>query len=255
MEITIDFRKTVDENATIFFEKAKKARKKLAGAEKALERTKIKLKESENKEVVFEESSIKKVKKRKWFEKFKWFVSSDKFLIIGGRDATTNEIIIKKHAEQGDLVFHTDMAGSPFIVIKSEGKKIPESTIQEAADFTAVFSRGWKKGLSTLEVFYVNPDQVTKEANQGEYLAKGSFMIRGKTNYTSPKMNLAVGIYEDEVMAGPVEAIKKHCKEFVEIVQGEDKTSDTAKKIKKIITGDLDDIIRVLPAGGCKIKK
>jgi predicted ribosome quality control (RQC) complex YloA/Tae2 family protein len=255
MEITIDFRKTVDENATIFFEKAKKARKKLAGAEKALERTKIKLKEAENKEVVFEESSIKKVKKRKWFEKFKWFVSSDKFLIIGGRDATTNEIIIKKHAEQGDLVFHTDMAGSPFIVIKSEGKKIPESTIQEAADFTAVFSRGWKKGLSTLEVFYVNPDQVTKEANQGEYLAKGSFMIRGKTNYTSPKMNLAVGIYEDEVMAGPVEAIKKHCKEFVEIVQGEDKTSDTAKKIKKIITGDLDDIIRVLPAGGCKIKK
>lgn len=255
MKITLDFRKSVEENAAEFFEKAKKAKKKLKGAKKALDKSLEKLKVIEAKKLVIEKPKITKLKKREWFEKFRWFVSSDGLLVVGGRDATTNEIIIKKHADKGDLVFHTDMAGSPFIVIKSEGKEIPETTIHETADFTADFSRAWKTGLSTLEVFYVNPDQVSKEANPGEYLGKGSFMIRGKTNYTKPQINLAIGMHDDKAMSGPVTAIKKHCKEYVTIIQGDKKTSEVAKLIQKKIGGDLDEIIRALPAGGCEIKK
>lgn len=254
MKITLDFRKTVDENAADYFEKSKKAKKKLKGALKALEQSRLKLKKAEEEVVVAEESKIKKIQKREWYEKFRWFVSSDGFLVIGGRDAVTNEIVIKKYCDEKDLVFHTDMAGSPFVVIKSEGKEIPKATMQEAADFTAVFSRAWKKGLSTLDVFYVKPDQVTKEANAGESLAKGSFMIIGKTNYLPPKMSLGVGIYEKKVMSGPVSAMKKHCEKIVEVVQGDNKASDIAKTIKKLIDGDLDEIIRALPAGGCNIK-
>lgn len=254
MKINIDFRKSVEENAAEYFEKAKKAKKKHTGAKKALVKTREKLEKAKNKVVVTEEPKITKLKKREWFEKYHWFVSSDGFLVIGGRDATTNEIVIKKHTDKDDLVFHTDMAGSPFVVLKSEGKKIPKTTIQEAADFTADFSRGWKKRMSTIDVFHVNPDQVTKEANPGEFLPKGAFMIRGKTNYVNPTMNLGIGIYKDKVMAGPIAAIKKHCKEFIEIIQGEKKTSDIGKKVRFIIGGDLDEIIRGLPAGGCDIK-
>jgi len=43
---------------------------------------------------------------KEWYEKFRWFISSDDFLILGGRDATSNEIVIKKHTEKNDLVFH-----------------------------------------------------------------------------------------------------------------------------------------------------
>lgn len=254
MKINLDFRKSVEENAAEYFEKAKKAKKKRRGAKKALVKTKEKLEKAKNKVVVTEEPKITKLKKRDWFEKYHWFVSSDGFLVIGGRDATTNEIVIKKHTDKDDLVFHTDMAGSPFVVVKSEGKKIPKTTIQEAADFVAVFSKGWKKGMSTIEVFHVNPDQVTKKANPGEFLPKGAFMIRGKTNYVSPTMNLGIGIYKDKVMAGPIAAVKKHCKEFIEIIQGEKKTSDVGKKVRFIIGGDLDEIIRGLPAGGSDIK-
>ncbi|MFC2136177.1 NFACT RNA binding domain-containing protein [Bacteroidota bacterium] len=254
MKITLDFRRSVEENAADYFVKAKKAKKKLKGALKALEKTKEKLKKAEEKELVFEEAKIRKIKKHEWFEKFRWCVSSDGFLIIGGRDATTNEIVIKKYTEKEDLVFHTDMAGSPFVIVKSEGKKIPETTMQEASDFTADFSRAWKKGLTTLDVFYVNPDQVTKEAKAGESLTKGAFMIMGKTNYLNPKMNLAVGIHENKVMSGPITAVKKHCKEFIEVIQGDKKTSDIAKLIRKTIGGDLDEIIRALPAGGCNVK-
>ncbi|MFH1770100.1 MAG: NFACT RNA binding domain-containing protein [archaeon] len=254
MKITLDFRKTIEENAADYFEKAKKAKKKSAGAKKALINSKEKLEKAKNKIVVSEAPNITKLKKREWYEKYHWFISSDGFLVIGGRDATTNEIVIKKHTDKDDMVFHTDMAGSPFVVVKSEGKEVPKTTIQEAADFTAVFSKGWKQGMSTLEVFHVKPEQVTKEANQGEFLPKGAFMIRGKTDYVTPTMNASIGIYKDKVMIGPLTAVQKHCKEFVIIVQGEKKTSDVGKKVKFIIGGDLDEIIRALPAGGCDIK-
>jgi predicted ribosome quality control (RQC) complex YloA/Tae2 family protein len=82
--------------------------------------------------------------------------------VIGGRDATSNEIVIKKHTIASDLVFHTDMAGSPFFVLKSSTdntKGLDQQSIKEAADATCSFSRAWKMGLSTQSVFYVNPEQ------------------------------------------------------------------------------------------------
>jgi len=203
-----------------------------------------------------QQAVVQKRKKQEWFEKFRWFLSSDGFLVVGGRDATTNEIIIKKHADKDDLVFHTDMAGSPFIVIKKDDKpEIPESTKEEAATFEAAFSRGWKQGMGTLPVFSARPEQLSKQPNTGEFISKGSFVVRGELKYYSPKMEFAVGLLEDgRVMGGPVSAVKKHCSKLVEVIQGDEKTSDVAKAVQKIIGGELDEIIRALPQG-CKFKR
>ena len=176
-------------------------------------------------------------------------------MVIGGRDATSNEIVIKKHTEPNDLVFHTDMAGSPFFVVKNEGKTIGDKTKEETADATVTFSRAWKFGLQTSSVFYVNPEQVSKKTKAGEYMGKGAFMIYGKTNYIENKINLAVGIKENAIMAGPLEAIKKHCEKFVVLQQGNLKPSDAAKKIRAKISGTIDEIVRALPAGSFEIKK
>lgn len=254
MRISLDIRKSLEENATAYFEKAKKDKKKLEGAGKAVAKYKGKL-DSLKQEHVEKKAVVRKKAKKGWYEKFRWFFSLDDYLVIGGRDATTNEIIIKKYTEKNDLVFHTDMAGSPFVVIKNkEAKGIPESTIQEAAAFTAVFSRAWKQGMATLPVFSVKPGQVSKKAKPGEFLAKGAFMIYGETTYHQPEMSYAIGICQDKVMGGPLSAIKKHCKKYIEIMQGNEKLSDVAKLIKKKIGGELDDILRALPAGS-KIKK
>ena len=80
-------------------------------------------------------------------------------------------------------------------------------------------------------------------------------MICGDTNYLHPEVKLAIGIYNDKIMAGPLSAIKKHCKFFVEVLPGNEKASSVAKLIRKILDASLDDIIRVLPAGGSTIKK
>lgn len=251
MKVEIILNKTVEQNAELHYEKAKKARKKLKGAKETIEKFKNQLTDLNEVKIDHE---VKKQRKRQWFEKFRWFLSSTGNLVIGGRDATTNEIIIKKHAEKGDIVFHTDMAGSPFFVIKAEKKKVDDSSIKETADATFSFSRGWKSGISDSPVFYVNPDQVTKEANPGEYLPKGAFMIRGKTNYVENKANLAIGTikegeYKGLAMCAPLESVKANCDPFFEIKQGETKPSDIAKKLKRDLGAETDDIIRILPSG------
>ncbi len=265
-QIALNITKTLEQNAADYFEKAKKAKKKIDGAVGALEKAKAKLKvlvEKELKEEYgadeIEEAQRRREKKsqQQWYEKFRWFVSSEDFLVVGGRDATTNELIIKKHTDNNDIVFHTDMAGSPFFVIKTTGTKPGEATLQEVADTVFTCSRAAKMGLSTADVFWVTPDQVTKQANQGEFLPKGAFMIRGKTNYLIPSFDLAVGVNEDgKIMSGPRAAVKKHCEKFL-ILEKDDqaKPSDTAKKIQHALGGDLDVIIRCLPPCGVRIKK
>jgi predicted ribosome quality control (RQC) complex YloA/Tae2 family protein len=264
MELKLNVGKTVEQNAEIYFEHGKKFKKKIPGIKKTIEMYKDKLAAAEShvesQKLVARESKVKK----EWFEKFRWFLSSDGYLVIGGRDATTNEIVIKKYTDKKDIVFHTELPGSPFVVIKNSGvsednekTQIPEQTIKEAAEFCGSFSKSWKGGRGTAEVFHVNPDQVSKEAKSGEFIAKGAFMISGKRTFHNPVLNLAI-CNVGRIMTGPVSAIKKQCEEknlpYIEIIQGQDKMSDVGKKIQRQIGGDLDEIIRNLPPE-CAIKK
>jgi predicted ribosome quality control (RQC) complex YloA/Tae2 family protein len=258
MEVDIYINKTVDQNAAIYYEKAKKAKKKLKGALETVEKFKKELDKIEESKP--ELILPKKQRKKYWFEKFRWFFTSTGFLVVGGRDATTNEIIVKKHTQPNDLVFHTDMAGSPFFVIKSDNKEIDSQTLNEVADATCSFSRAWKAGLLTSSVFYVSPEQVTKEANSGEYLTKGAFMIKGKTNYIENKVGLAIGTIKDGeykglVMCAPIDSVKALCEPIFILKQGDTKPSDIAKKVKKELHTDMDEIIRILPSGNSDIVK
>lgn len=257
MEVIVDINKSIEENAGIYYDKAKKLRKKIERAKEALKHSEEKLNSLKKQKILYEQKQEKPKQKRQlqWYEKFRWFISSEGFLIIGGRDATTNEIIIKKHTETDDVVFHTEASGSPFFVIKTQGRKPSKQTLEETAQTAASYSRAWKLGISSIETFYVNPDQLSKKPSAGEYISKGSFMIYGKKNFITPNLGIAIGITKDGViMGGPVNAIKKNCTKFVIIEQGKEKTSKIAKQIQKKIGGELDEIIKVIPPGGVKIK-
>jgi predicted ribosome quality control (RQC) complex YloA/Tae2 family protein len=253
MKIVLNGRNPLEENAEIYFEKAKKAKKKLQGAEVALLKSR---KELENVSLV-EAATVKKAgakKEKEWFEKFHWFISSEGFLCVGGRDATTNEIVVKKHASAEDVVFHTEMAGSPFFVVKTGGKAVGEATINEVSIATASYSRAWKLGVSMADVFHVKPEQLSKTPRSGEFISKGAFMIYGNKSFVTVELGLAVGLADDgKVMGGPLDAIKKNCEKGVKIMQGNEKASDVAKKIRKTVGGELDEIIRALPSGGVKL--
>src|SRR3989344_738689 len=151
MEVKLDVRKSIDENAASYFEAAKKQKRRLDGIKATIARYEKRLEETRKKQHLAQEKKeleAKHKKEQKWFEKFRWFISREGFLCIGGRDATSNEIVVKKHTSPADIVFHTQMAGSPFFVIQSEGREIGKITLDETACAAVSFSRAWKLGMS-----------------------------------------------------------------------------------------------------------
>ncbi|RME52720.1 DUF814 domain-containing protein [Candidatus Woesearchaeota archaeon] len=256
MKLVLNITEPLQRAAQRYFEAAKRARKKAKGARAAIERARKEAKEAQHAAPRIEKPSLKQKRKKEWYERFRWCLTSDGFLLVGGRDATTNEILIKKHTEKNDIVFHTDMAASPFVILKTKGKTPPDTSLEEAAGFVAIHSRAWKLGLSTTEVFHVRPDQVSKEAKAGEVLPKGSFMIYGKTTYHHPRVEAAVGLLNGSVLAGPISAVTHHCKQAIQIKPGRMKKSEAAKQLRNELGGgELDDYLSALPSGGISIVK
>ena len=128
------------------------------------------------------------------------------------------------------------------------------ASIREAADATVTFSRAFKLGMGSTPVFMADPEQLTKTAKAGEYVPKGGFITQGKLTYIDNSINLAIGICESRIMAGPSNSVKKNCKAFLAIEPGTEKPGAIAKKIQHKLGGDLDSIIRALPAGSFRIK-
>ncbi len=261
MKITLDYTKTVAQNAALYFDRAKKAKKKLEGVHQAIADSSHKLAQLQAQALKVQ--SAPKVKRQKeWFEKFHWLYTSSGLLAIGGRDATTNEVIVKKHMEPTDIVFHTEMAGSPFFLLKcgdkSGDKKPTQQDIEQVGAMTAVYAKGWQKGFSSVAVFYVKPEQVSKEANSGEFMGKGSFMIRGERLYLHPEMELYIGKNaKGACIAGTKESVtSQSIKPAIRISQGASKATDVAKKIAGLLEiHDVDEIVKMLPAGGVAMHK
>ena len=263
--ITIDPKLSIPENAESYYEKAKKAKKKTKGAIIAIENTKKQLEKIKSKkELAMENISIPKKREKKnlkWYEKLRWFITSDNTLVVAGRDAGTNEAVVKKYLDNNDIYLHADIHGASSTVIKLESKSLNDTILKESGEFAASFSSAWTKGFNTQDVFWVYPDQVSKTPEAGEFLAKGSFVIRGNRNYIrSARVKIAIGIVDYEgkrIMAGPVEALEAHCENYVVLKPGYTKKEAIAKKILHEINEDelisLDDIIRVLPSGKCDI--
>ncbi len=245
-EFPLNIRHSIQENAAKYYSEAKKAERKLKGALKSIEETKREIEKLERglAEVLAEEEKKAKipakVRKKAWYERFRWFHSSEGLLVLGGKDATTNELLIKRYTEPHDIVFHADIAGAPFVVVKTEGKKPTDNTLNEAAQFAASFSKAWKMGLGSLDVYWVKPEQVSKGAPSGQFLKKGAFIIRGKKNYVRHvPLRIAIGIVFKDGMAlvvgGPPQAISKQTKVYVEIAPGDIPSGRLAKEIRKIL--------------------
>lgn len=256
IELFVD--KSIAKNASAYYEKAKSSKSKIIGAKRILEKTEMEIKKLEEdrskieKEIEKYVPKLVEITKKEWYEKFHWFFTSSGLLAIGGHDATQNDILIKKYMEITDLVFHTEMPGSPFFLLRDGRDKAKAVDKQEVAIATASYSRAWGQGRMSAEVYWVSPIQVTKKAEAGEYLSKGAFMIRGKKNFVKGTiLEIAIGINKkDKLISGPSTTISKQSTAYVKIVPGSEKKSIIAKKILQHLNKTkIDDIMRVLPSG------
>ncbi len=246
--IKIDPKKGFLRNVGEYYEKAKKLRKKIERAKEILKNIEKKIKEEKRKIIV-----IKKEPKE-WYEKFRWFVSSEGLLVVAGKDAITNEILIRKYLEKKDIVLHAEIRGSPFTVIKRGGERTCERTLLEAAQFTLSYSKAWEYGLK-VPVYWVYPNQLKKTPPPGHYLPKGSFIIEGKKNYIeNVDFGIGLKLEANRIVYGPILSRKDW---DILIFPGELKKGEAAKKILEFyrargVRVDYNMIIEILP-GRCNL--
>jgi predicted ribosome quality control (RQC) complex YloA/Tae2 family protein len=215
---------------------------------------------------------VQMIKKQKisWFERYRWFFTSEGFLAVGGRDVNSNNSILSKYLTNKDLVFHAEIIGSPFFILKDCSEE-QENSIDEVLEAVVSFSRAWRENIQA-DGYWVKPEQIKSAAPSGTYLPKGTVRIQGTKNLKKNIMpQIAIGVYNKDgnptLMSGPEDAIKKNCQNYLLLIPEKIKVSETAKKVKSelIALSDmkeydlkskpLDDFIRVLPASGGKIIK
>ena len=269
-KIKINTKSALQSIASVLFNEAKKQSGAIGSIQAIKEKTEKKLEkflsktESEKDLIV-----VSEIRKKSWYERYRWFFTTDGILAIGGRDAASNSAVIRKHLVNNDRVFHGDIFGSPFFILK-EGENAPISSMNEVSHATVCFSRAWREGLYGVSAFWVNPEQVKKSAPSGEFLPKGSFTIEGQRNFIkSETLRLAVGIMpqddDDYVLTcGPPEPIKKNsiCYAIIEphgleMVEAAKKIRIEFLKIHENITKkiNIDEFVRALPAGKSQIIK
>jgi predicted ribosome quality control (RQC) complex YloA/Tae2 family protein len=250
---TLDIRQSATDNANHLFQRSKQLEKKVKGATIAIEDTEVKmarLQEKREEELIQVESEKPVLRRKKrWYEKFRWFRTSNNTLVLGGRDAGSNQQLIRKYFEEPDLFFHADFAGAPVVVVRTEGQKVTEQELQEIATFSVSYSRAWKAGWSAADTYWVRSDQVSLSAPSGEFLPKGSVMVRGERNYVrNAPVRIAIGLIIEEdfpiIIAGPESSILMQTKVFVRLIPGKMKVSDAAKQLRKQFASQVPELIR-----------
>ena len=254
--------------ASILFDESKKQKGAITSIEKLIEKTEDQLEKTiEKGEIAKGAVGFSDIRKKNWYERYRWFFTSDGLLAVGGRDSSSNSALVRKHMESNDKIFHAEINGSPFFILKDTNEDLMPLSLEETAYATVCFSRAWQASAHGLNSFWVKPDQIKKAAPTGQSMGKGSFMIYGTRNFIKvASLKLAVGIMKENenylLVSGPVEPIKKNCLCYVIIEPGGSPISDVAKKIRAEFNKSdekfqklfvVDDYVRALPTGSSKI--
>ena len=229
--VKIYVHETVEQNIGRYYDQIKKFKKKKAGALTAMER------------MVPEKPRVRQnlaLQKKRWYHRFRWFTTSDGTLVIGGRDASQNEELVKKYLEGGDLFVHADVHGGSVVIVKGATEHL-----NEAVQFAASYSNAWKVGHFTADVYAARPDQVSKTAESGEYVARGSFIVRGERQYfRNVSLGVAIGLQTTPTVAvigGPPGAVTGRAKVWVELRPGQFEPNDTARKVVRALREKLPE--------------
>lgn len=268
--IDLDFTRKVTDITNELYKRSKKEMAKIEPALEIIKKTEVKLQEAMFKQEKNVEKAQLKLKQRKkrWYETYRWTITDNGFLVVAGRDARTNEVLVRKRMEKDDLFFHADLHGAPYtlLLIQDKNKEdIQDKDKEQAATIAASYSSAWKANFTSTDVYQVSADQVSFAAPSGESLARGSIMVRGQRNYIkNVQLKLFIGIVIEEssslVIVGDREFIQKQTDIFKELKPGTHKKSDVAKSLKKIFikaaseekkaiieTIDLNDLIAMIP--------
>ena len=292
--ITLEVSKTVHQNAQRYFEEGRSQKSKAKGAQAALagtEEAREKAEKRAAKDAAAGRLRARQRSKRFWFEKHRWAMLSGGHLLIGGRDAKGNDVVVRKHLSSHDLYFHADLHGAPSCSLKlkdglapnqnpseaipegvaslqivqnladgtEDARELSESLHSEAAQVAVCWSRAWGSGGAAAVAFHARPSQVSKTTESGESLGRGSFVVRGQRNWHRDlPLELAVGMAVVNgvpmPVSGPPSTISEHCQRWVKVTPGREKKEAVANRISKATGLVQDDLLSCLPPGNCSVE-
>jgi len=298
--VTLRVDQGVERNADRLYTEAKAIEGKKAGAEEAIAETREQLAAVEERRENWEHEddgdaeeadegteevdwlsrpSIPVRSSERWYEEYRWFHTSDGFLVIGGRNADQNEALVRKYLDRGDRFFHAQAHGGPVTILKAtgpsesydDGLTIPDRSLEEAAQFAVSYASVWKDGKYAGDAYMVGHDQVSKTPESGEYLEKGGFAVRGdRTYFEDVAVGVAVGITcepETRVVGGPPDPITERAETAIEVEPGRYAQNDIAKRLYREFRGRFTDesfvrkvaspdlIQEFLPPGGSTMRE
>jgi len=250
VDVTVSLKEGAYANARIMYERYRASKDKAA---KTAEASEMALKAAEsnaqrqieqaqkNKNMTFS-VMMQPQRKQHWFEKFHWFITSDNYIVIGGRDAQQNEILVKRYLRPGDAYLHADVHGAPTCILRAKRRRTPKGStevlplsdqaLREAGNFAICRSSAWGSRMVT-SAWWVESHQVSKTAPTGEYLTVGSFMIRGRKNFLPPtSLEMGLGVL---FRLGDDVSVARHANErrdfaLMALEQHDDEIKDSEKE-------------------------
>lgn len=269
-EIELDGRKItlrtgsgVEGAARALYEESKRHQEKLAGAEEALATTRARLNRAT---IPVRAPAVRAAgtsAKVRWYEKFRWFVSSDGLLVLGGRDAPSNDLLVRRHLKDGDAYVHADLQGAASVVVKRRtgAAEVPSATLREAAQWAVAFSKAWRAGLASADAFWATPDQVSKSAETGEFVPRGAWVVRGTKHFERDlPLELALGPIrhddEERWTVAPASAVRARGTVRCLLVPGEERERPRLEEELARELGISRSLLqRLLPAGGFGLRR
>lgn len=258
-QVALDYSVGIDENANRLYSQAKELREKAAGAREALEETRKAMAKREAKGLKDAQQARDRMAptKRFWFETYKWFFTSNGRLVLGGRDAKSNDQVVKKHLGDRERYAHADFHGAPSIVLK-DGAEATEQEMREVCQFALCHSKAWNAGAAEGTAYWVLPDQVSKRPEAGEFAPRGAFIIRGKRNYEHHlPLELVIAEVQVEgsrkIACAPKESVNSERR--VTIIPGKMPRGKASSALARAFGVPEEEISRIMPPGDLEIRE
>jgi predicted ribosome quality control (RQC) complex YloA/Tae2 family protein len=262
--VPLSLAQTPRESAQELFEEIKRQQTKLAGARAALADTEARRTRAPPRVARRSRATETRRSKPHWFERFRWFVSSEGAVVIAGRDATSNDLVVRRNLKDGDRYVHADLHGAASVIVKHPAPGAPELTeltLREAGQWAVVFSKAWRAGLASASAFWVEPDQVSKAGASGEFVARGAWAIHGSKNVLRD-LPLEIGLgtvdFEGDQLwsSAPPSALRARGTLRVTLIPGEERERP---EVEVALAAELelsrDRLQALLPAGGIAVRR
>ncbi|SCU98019.1 LAMI_0F12618g1_1 [Lachancea mirantina] len=169
-------------------EKQKKVEQNAARAFKNIEQ---KVSKDLSKKLKESQDSLRKQRNPYFFEKYHWFISSERFLVLMGRSPMEADQIYSKYIEDDDIHI-TNSLGTHVWIKNPEKTEVPPNTLMQAGIMCMSSSEAWSKKFQS-SAYWTFARNLSK-FDGGELLPSGLFRVKDeKKKNALPPSQLVLG--------------------------------------------------------------